>query len=317
MKKLVPILALLALAVAACGGGSRVVAATVDGAEISVGEVEDLLDPEGSTIAKEQFAQFLGFEIQWEIVRRAAEEEWGIVIDEEEIGAEADRIYEAANADETRDEFLSSRGVTEAFLANIAHQGLIDQAVRAALEDDVPPPSDEDMEAEMAVARAGLTQVCVSHILVDAEEEAVAVTERLEAGEEFGEIAVEVSQDPGSAANNGVLPCGPAGQYVPEFRDAAMVAPVGDVYDTIVETSFGFHILLVTDRVEAADADLPSEDEVSQALHAQAVAEALNTWFFAKVGAAEVTVDEEYGTWAPDRVDEFGQPAPTVVPPSE
>ena len=309
MKKLVSLVVLAALVFAACGGASNTVAASVNGTDITLGEVRDLIEIEGSTIPKDQFAQFLGFEIQWEIVEQAAAQEWGIEITEGEIDAESDRIYDSTNVDETREEFTANRGVTEEFLRNIAHQGLLDIAVRAELESDVPQPSQEDVDAEIATAEASLTTVCVSHILVATEAEAQDVVGRLAAGEDFGEIAIEVSQDPGSGANGGVLPCGSAGQYVPEFRDAAIIAPIGEVYSELVETQFGFHIMMVTDRQEPAVEELPTPQDVADGLHSQAVGDRLNLWFQTQVEAAVVTVDEQYGTWAT-------QPQAGVTPPA-
>ena len=87
LKKLVPILLLFALVLAACGGGSNAVVATVDGVDITVGEVEGLIDVEGSTIPVDQFAQFLGFEIQWQVVEVAAMEDYGVEITEGEMEA--------------------------------------------------------------------------------------------------------------------------------------------------------------------------------------------------------------------------------------
>ncbi len=310
MKKLVPILLLLALVLSACSGGSSAVAATVNGTDITVGDVESLIDPEESTIPKDQFAQFLGFEVQWEVINVAASEQFGIGFTDEEVAAEADRIYETANADEPRDEFLASRGVTEEFLINIARQGLLDGAVREALSGEIPAPSQEDIDAEMETAVASLTQVCVSHILLNTEAEAQDAMDRVNAGEEFGAVATELSQDPGSAANDGILPCGSAGQYVPEFRDASLVAPVGEVYETLVGTQFGFHVMLVTDRVEPAEGDLPTENEIADTLEATAVAAELETWFLEQMTSADVTVDEEYGIWQTT-------PQPGVIAPTE
>lgn len=310
LKKLSHVLVVAALAVSACGGGSSAVAATVEGTDITVGDVESLISTDGSTISKEQFAQFLGFEIQWSIISKAASDEWGIEISESEKEAEADRIYEAASAEgETREDFLTSRGVTEEFLLNIAHQALLDQAVRAELSDQVEEPTEGEIETELGVAAASLTEVCLSHILVPTEEEAIEVKDRLDAGEDFGELAKELSQDPGSAENDGVLPCGNAGQYVEEFRDAALAAPTGEVYGEIVETQFGFHVMLVTDRVEPAAEDLPTEEEITESLRADAVALELNAWFLDQVTAAEVAVEEQYGTWQ-------AAPQPTVIPPT-
>jgi parvulin-like peptidyl-prolyl isomerase len=310
LKKLVPFLLLVALVLGACSGGSSAVAATVNGTDITVGDVESLIDPEESTIPKDQFAQFLSFEVQWEVINVAASEQFGMGFTDEEVVAEADRIYETANADEPREEFLASRGVTEEFLLNIARQGLLDGAVREALGGDIPAPSQEDIDAEMETAVASLTQVCVSHILLNTEAEAQDAMDRVNGGEEFGGVATELSQDPGSAANDGILPCGSAGQYVPEFRDASLVAPVGEVYESLVETQFGFHVMLVTDRVEPAEGDLPTEDEIAATLEAMAVAAELETWFLEQMTSADVTVDEEYGIWQTT-------PQPGVIAPTE
>ncbi len=310
MKKLSYALVATALVVAACGGAGGAIAATVDGTDITVGEVESLINIEESTIPKEQFAQFLGFEIQWSIVAKAAADEWGIDISQGEIDAEADRIFESASAEgEDREAFLTSRGVSEEFLRNIAHQALLDQAVRAELSGEVDDPTAEEIDAELGIAAASLTEVCVSHILVPTLEGAQDALTRLQAGEDFGELAAELSEDPGSAENNGVLPCGSAGQYVEEFRDASVTAPTGEVYSEIVETQFGFHVMLVTDRVDPVIEDLPTEDEIIERLQSDAVALELNSWFLEQVTAAEVTVDEQYGTWQ-------AAPQPTVIPPS-
>lgn len=309
MKKLSYALATTALALSACGGANAI-AATVDGTDITVGEVESLINIEESTIPREQFAQFLGFEIQWSIVAKAALEQWGIEIAEGDIDSESDRIFESASTEgENREDFLASRGVTEEFLRNIAHQALLDQAVRAELAGDVNDPTAEEIDAEMGIAAASLTQVCVSHILVPSLEEAQDAMVRLEEGEDFGELAAELSQDPGSAENSGVLPCGTAGQYVEEFRDASVVAPPGEVYSEIVETQFGFHVMLVTDRTDPPVEDLPTEEEIIDRLQADAVALELNSWFLEQMTAAEVTVDEQYGTWQ-------ASPQPTVIPPT-
>lgn len=309
MKKLVPILLLVALGVAACGGGSSAVIATVDGTDITVDDVESLIEPEGSLIPKEDFAQFLGFEVQWEIINAAASEQFDIEFTEEEVEAEADRIYDTANVDVTREEFVASQGVTEEFLLNFARQGLLDVAVREALSGELAPPSQEAIDAEMQTAVVSLTQVCVSHILVETEAEAQSAMDRLAAGEDFGALASELSSDPGSADNDGILPCSSAGEYVPEFRDASLVAPIGEVHQTLVETQFGFHVMLVTDRTDPAEDELPTEDEIVDTLKARSVVAEFETWFLMQMTAANVTVDEEYGVWQTT-------PQPGVIPPT-
>jgi foldase protein PrsA len=327
VKKLPGRLLAIALVVAACGGGTGALAATVNGTNITAGDVESLIHLEEGTITKTQFAEFLGFQIQWAVVEQSVLDEYGIEVTDEEILAEADRIFEEFSAeDETREEFTASRGVTETFLQKVAHQGLLDTQVTDLLTQDAEAPPQDEIDAAMDDAILQATEVCVSHILLGeladltgeelesartaAEADAQDVLDRLEAGEDFGEIATEVSTDTASAANGGDLGCASPAQYVEEFRDASLTAPVGEVLGTPVETMFGFHVMLVTERTAPADDALPTEDEVIESLTAQAVSAEIQEWLQGKLEAATVTVEERFGTWE-------ATPSPRVVAPAE
>lgn len=311
MKKLIAALAVVALTLTACGGAGGEVAATVNGTDITVAEVEANIDSQEGTITKDTFAQFLGIEIQWLIISEAIDERFSVEFTDEEIRAEADAIYQELNtADQTKEEFLAERGITEEFLLTIGHQRLYDRAIRDQLSSEAEEPTQEEMETAREQARSELTEVCVSHILVETEEEAVEALDRLQAGEDFAEVAAEVSADPGSAAEGGVLPCGPPSGYVAPFAEATLVAPIGELYPEVVETEFGYHVVLVTDRTEPAEEDLPTEEEIKQSLSAQAVMTELEAWFLEAIEGAEVTVAERYGTWETE-------PQPRVVAPSE
>lgn len=318
MRKLVSVAALASVLLAACGGGSGGLAATVDGQEVTVGDVERLINSEGETVSKPQFAQFLAYEIQWAIIDDAAEADYDLTFTEEEVAAEADTIYEEFSEEgESREDFLSARGVTETFLENIARQGLIDQSVREILIADVEDPTSEEIEAARAESETALTTVCSSHILVPTEEEAEEIMNRLEEGDEFAELAAEFGTD-GTAQEGGVLGCSSPNQYVEPFAEAILVAPVGEVYDEIVQTQFGFHVIEVTDRQEPAEEDLPSDEELADGLRDQSVLVDLENWFNDAVLAADVTVEEEYGTWEipPPSQNNPNPTTPTVVPPA-
>lgn len=319
MKKLASLVVLGAILVAACGGGSNSVAATVEDQQVTVGEVDALINSEGATVPKEQFAQFLGFAIQWLIIHDAAEADYDLVITEDEAMTEADRIFEEVGAEgESREDFLTSRGITEEFLQNIARQGLLDIAIREELKEDIADPTAEEIEDARALAVSSLTSVCASHILVGTQEEADDVVARLDDGEDFGELAIELSTDTGSGANGGVLGCTSPDTYVPEFKEAVIVAPVGEVYAEIIETQFGFHIILVTDRQEPAEDALPSDEDIIDGLKDQLVLTDLEAWFTGAVDSADVTVEEEYGTWElPAPTEQNPNPTvKTVVPPA-
>ena len=68
--------------------------------------------------------------------------------------------------------------------------------------------------------------------------------------ENFAKIAQEKSDDKGSAARGGELGFFPKDSMVKEFADAAF-SMKPDTISGIVQTSYGFHIIKVTDRMEA------------------------------------------------------------------
>jgi parvulin-like peptidyl-prolyl isomerase len=111
-------------------------------------------------------------------------------------------------------------------------------------------------------------QTNARHILVETEEEANDALARLEAGEEFADLASELSTDPGSAAQGGELGFVPAGTFVPAIDEAVFSLPVGQISDPI-ETQFGWHIVEVLER---------EEQELSPSNYSQAQRQAYSDW---------------------------------------
>jgi peptidyl-prolyl cis-trans isomerase C len=105
-------------------------------------------------------------------------------------------------------------------------------------------------------------QVRASHILVkvdaDAKPETVAEKEkaakgiaaRAKKGEDFGKMAKELSEDPSAKENSGDLDFFGKEQMVPEFSDAAFAMKKGDISEP-VRSSFGFHVIKLTDRKDS------------------------------------------------------------------
>lgn len=92
-------------------------------------------------------------------------------------------------------------------------------------------------------------EVKASHILVQDEKTAKEVKAKLDKGEDFAKLAKEYSQDPGSAENGGDLGFFGPGKMVPEFEEAAYKLKKGEVSEP-VKSSFGYHIIKVTDKKE-------------------------------------------------------------------
>lgn len=92
----------------------------------------------------------------------------------------------------------------------------------------------------MAMAKA-------RHILVQTEEECLALLQQIQEGAGFAEIAMEHSGCPSKAQGGDLGQFGP-GQMVPEFDQVVFSAPVGEVQGP-VKTQFGYHLLEVTERI--------------------------------------------------------------------
>ena len=98
--------------------------------------------------------------------------------------------------------------------------------------------------------------------------EADAVLKRARKGEDFAKLAREFSQD-NSAANGGDLGLVPRGQTPPPFETAIFALKQGQV-GSLVETTFGFHIVKVAERRQARQVPLPEvTDRIRQFLVGQ------------------------------------------------
>lgn len=73
---------------------------------------------------------------------------------------------------------------------------------------------------------------------------------KLKQGADFNELAIEYSDDKGSARNGGELPWFGAGRMVPEFEQASFNIKVNGEVSQPIRTSFGWHLIKRIDRKE-------------------------------------------------------------------
>ena len=290
MKKLALLVAVFSLVIAACSNSDEV-AATVNGTEITVSDVESLVLDEEASAA--EFVQFLGAMITWEAVEQAASEQFAIQVTDEQVNEMTDELVAQAGPNVALDEFLESVNSTEEGIEQVARSVVVQEAVAEEISADIEPVSDEEVAAELEEFPADWTQVCVSHILVETQDEADDIKTQLDEGADFAALATEFSLDTGSAANGGDLGCQPPSGSPEPFRDAVLEEPIGEVTDP-VQTELGYHVILVVGRSEAPDEDVRSYLEQDKSLVA------ISEWFDDVMAAADVTVDEEIGVWVTD-----------------
>ncbi len=132
------------------------------------------------------------------------------------------------------------------------------------------------------------TEWNASHILVGTQEEAQAVIDRLNAGEDFAAVAQEVSTDTGSGAQGGELGWFGAGMMVPEFEQGVSGLEPGAVSEPI-QSQFGFHVIRLN---ETRPQEAPALDEVRSEIEAQVQQEAIEARIVELESAAEVTRPE-------------------------
>lgn len=135
-------------------------------------------------------------------------------------------------------ERLRLRALMEAALETYQAEAVTPEAVRAFYDEQVAalPPREE---------------VTARHILVKTQEEADAVAARLKDGEDFEELANELTIDPSGKGSGGNLGTFQRGRMVPAFEEAAFALEPGEVSDP-VETQFGFHIIRTDEKGQVA-----------------------------------------------------------------
>jgi foldase protein PrsA len=102
-------------------------------------------------------------------------------------------------------------------------------------------------------------EIRASHILVEDEATAKDIKAKLDAGEDFAELAKEHSTDPGSAAKGGDLDFFGKGAMVPEFEEAAYALDVNEISEP-VKSQHGWHIIKVTEKKEKESFEDMRED---------------------------------------------------------
>lgn len=205
-------------------------------------------------------------------------EENNIEITQDQIDAEYQKAVESYGDEATMEQALAYYGYTkDEFLKNIE----MNLSIEALIEPSITI-TDEEIEAYFEENKDDFNeaeQVKASHILVATEEEANDVLAKIQSGDSFEELAKEYSTDTVSATNGGDLGYFTKYEMVEEFSNAAFSLDINEVSEP-VKTTYGYHIIKVTDKKDAKIATLEdSKDEVKEILKDQKIQEQYPTWY--------------------------------------
>ncbi len=135
---------------------------------------------------------------------------------------------------------------------------------------------------------------------------------------QFAKLAIENSEDKGSAEQGGDLGFFAAVEMVPEFSGASFATKPGNVYDRVVQSKFGYHVIYVTDRSAAGQFPFEAvQFEITNYLQAQKEVQAIDNLLEAlKKNAQIVYLDKEFDPEGikQDLQKEINSPEPIVKP---
>ena len=198
------------------------VVATIDGkpvtdADLAIAESEIGSDM-GSMPAAQKRMSLLEFLIDNQLFAEAAEKE--------KLGQGPDF--------ETRLNYLKRRALRELYFDKVIKASVSDADARKMYDDQVKLIKPEE-------------EVSARHILVETEDKAKELKEKIKSGGDFVALAKENSKDPGSKEDGGNLGYFGHGQMVPQFEDIVFKLAKGDVSDP-VKTQFGWHLVKLEDK---------------------------------------------------------------------
>jgi len=260
--------------------GSAEAVATVNGVKITKDELFDEMAAYGGSSVLDDL-------IRQEVIRQAVEEA-GKTASDEEVQARMEK-------------FAEPYGSMDAFLAEIAYYGYSEEMLREQVATQIKiekiigadvAVTDEEIAAYFEENKDSFDQpetVRASHILVETREEAESLLKQLEAGADFAELAAEHTLDEMTKESGGDVGDFARGEVEEGFEETAFGLEIGET--AIAETSYGFHVVRVTDKSAAQEATLDSaREEIVDYLTQSKLADLVDGW----IADREAEADIEY-----------------------
>lgn len=226
--------------------------------------------PEGKTMEQVLKQNVLDKLVIEKIIMQKAKED-KILATDQEVDKEIAGYKEMVGGESEFNKFLEANGMKiDDFKAGIKKEITVDKYKEKYLKN--LKLEDKDLKAYYEKNKDRYETIKASHILVEKEDEAKAISEELKNGADFGELSKK-SIEPGAAERKGDLGYFGKGQMVPEFEKAAFELKVDEISEP-VKTEHGYHVIKVTDKKESFE---QVKDEVKQDLENEKFEEQLKT----------------------------------------
>ena len=301
--------ALLLLSGSACGSLLSPAAAVVDGQKVTTGEVETALDhflpseqhdqliQQGAEelSVRRQFEQFYLTKIVRLHVLEEKAKELGVSPSSDAIESGVDDVRKSYGT--TFDKVLARVGLDIETIRKFVTLDLTERAVKAKVTAPAVP-SEAELRDFYESHIDDYTRTRASHIVVDDRQLAERIARRLhdapadQVDSLFETLAKRYSTDKTSAARGGDLGFLTLGQIPEQFADAALALEPGEVSD-VVKTSFGYHVIEVTDRQVQPFEDV--KDAIETLVGSPAEDKAWSDFVIKAYEDADIKVNPRYG----------------------
>lgn len=254
--------------------------ATVNGVEISKDQLYEELDATTKQSTLDQL-------ITQELVHQEAVKQ-SIEVTDSDIDAELATLEESYGSKEELESVVVANGMTMELLRENIHFKLLMTKLlesQITVTDDEVKQIFEDYKSSFDTPE----QVRASLIVVATEEEANDVIKQLKEGKDFAELAASVSLDEATKANGGDTDFFARGQQEEAIEGAAFALAKDEVSEA-VETSGGYTVIKVTDRIEAHSATYEEEEDyIRKTLVSQQVSDLSTDWIAGLRSDATIT----------------------------
>ncbi len=211
-----------------------------------------------------------------------------ITITDQEIQEELNPLIESTGGQEAFEQQLALSGVS----LDDLKKDIVSYLKTVKLLEPQVKITDEEISAYFEKNKDSLAQeeqVEASHILVADEATAKDVKQQLENGGDFAELAAKYSTDTQNNQKGGELGSFARGEMVEAFDAAVFSMEVGQISEPI-KTEFGYHIVKVTNKQEAKEANLEdNKAEIEEAIKNGKINEVYTTWLTEKKAEYSIT----------------------------